>query len=122
MVHIPENVQSFSPTSSSIVTDSGRNLAYDMLVVAAGLQTNWSAIKGLSSALADPDSGISSIYSFETCDKVWDDIEALRAGSAIFTQPAGIVKCAGGKVIATFPFFMFSNGHRSSKDHVDGLG
>lgn len=98
ILHVPENVKSFSPTSSSVVTDSGRNLSYDMLVIAAGLQTNWNAIKGLSSALADPASGVSSIYSFQTCDKVWDDIEALRAGSAIFTQPAGVVKCAGGKV------------------------
>jgi sulfide:quinone oxidoreductase len=77
-----------------------------MLVVAAGLQINWNAIKGLSSALADPTSGVSSIYSFETCDKVWDDIEALRAGNAIFTQPTGVVKCAGGNVTYLFPGFL----------------
>jgi sulfide:quinone oxidoreductase len=70
-----------------------------MLVVAAGLQINWNAIQGLSTALADPASGVSSIYSYETCDKVWDDVEALRSGSAIFTQPAGVIKCAGGKLV-----------------------
>lgn len=77
-----------------------------MLVVAAGLQINWNAVKGLSNALADPTSGVSSIYSFETCDKVWDDIEALRAGNAIFTQPAGVIKCAGGNVTYLFRGFL----------------
>ncbi|KAF8229888.1 FAD/NAD(P)-binding domain-containing protein [Tricholoma matsutake] len=95
IAHISENVTSFSPASSTVITDSGRHLSYDMLVVAAGLQINWNAIPGLSNALADPTSGVSSIYSFETCDKVWNDVEALRAGNAIFTQPAGIIKCPG---------------------------
>jgi len=93
--HVPENIKSFSPSSSSVTTVSGRHLSYDMLVVAAGLQIDWNAIQGLPRALADPSSGVSSIYSFETCDKVWDDVEALRAGSAVFTQPVGIIKCAG---------------------------
>ena len=35
-----------------------------MLVIAAGLQTNFDAIKGLPPALRDPKSGVSSIYSF----------------------------------------------------------
>jgi hypothetical protein len=72
------------------------------MVVAAGLQINWNNIKGLSSALADNSSGVSSIYSYDTCDKAWNDIDSLRSGNAIFTQPAGIIKCAGGGV----PFFV----------------
>lgn len=72
-------------------------MTYDALVVAAGLKINWDAIPGLSKALADPLSGVSSIYSYDTCDKAWNDIESLRTGNAIFTQPAGIIKCAGGK-------------------------
>ncbi|OBZ75239.1 Sulfide:quinone oxidoreductase, mitochondrial [Grifola frondosa] len=95
LAHIPENVKSFSPTSSSVTTTSGRTIAYESLVVATGLQTNWSAIPGLQKALADPSSGVSSIYSYDTCDKVWHDIDALRSGKAIFTQPAGVLKCAG---------------------------
>lgn len=80
-----------------MTTTSGRQLSYDALVVAAGLQINWNGIQGLTSALADPTSGVSSIYSYVTCDKVWDDVESLRSGNAIFTQPAGIIKCAGGE-------------------------
>jgi NADPH-dependent 2,4-dienoyl-CoA reductase/sulfur reductase-like enzyme len=101
LVHVPENVKSLSPSSSSVTTESGRKISYDALVVAAGLQVNWDAVPGLSRALVDPTSGISSIYSYETCDKVWSDIETLRSGHAVFTQPEGVIKCAGGRLIET---------------------
>lgn len=95
--HIPEYVKSFSPDSSSIVTASGRVISYDTLVVAAGLQINYGAIKGLPEALTDQESAVSTIYSYETCDRVWSEIENVKSGNAIFTQPAGIIKCAGGE-------------------------
>ena len=99
ITHIPENVKTFSPTTSTLTTVSGRSLTYEALVIAAGLKINWNAIPGLSKALADHGSGVSSIYSYDTCDKTWSDIESLRTGNAIFTQPAGIIKCAGGKFV-----------------------
>jgi len=92
---IPDNVKTFTPALSYLTTESGRNIFYDALVVAAGLQTNLDAIEGLSLALSDHKSGVSSIYSYETCDKVWTDIENLNSGNALFTQPSGIIKCAG---------------------------
>ncbi|OJT06066.1 Sulfide:quinone oxidoreductase, mitochondrial [Trametes pubescens] len=95
LAHIPENVKTFEPKSSSVTTASGRKITYENLVVATGLQINWSTIPGLEKALADPASGVSSIYSYNTCDKVWRDVDALRSGKAIFTQPAGVIKCAG---------------------------
>ncbi|CDO68349.1 hypothetical protein BN946_scf184799.g76 [Trametes cinnabarina] len=95
LAHVPENVKTFEPKSSAVITTSGRKITYESLVVATGLQTNWSAIPGLEKALADPSSGVSSIYSYNTCDKVWRDIDSLRSGKAIFTQPAGVIKCAG---------------------------
>ncbi|KAJ8594319.1 FAD/NAD(P)-binding domain-containing protein [Rhizopogon salebrosus TDB-379] len=93
--HIAENVKSFYPETSSIKTTSGRDISYDSLVVAAGLKINWGGVAGLQQALADPSSGVSSIYSYDTCDKVRNDVDALRSGNAIFTQPAGIIKCPG---------------------------
>ena len=96
---ISDNVRTFIPSKSVVTTDSGRELSYDILVVAAGLQINWNAIKGLREALADSTSGVSSIYSYSTCDKVWNDIEGLHSGKAVFTQPAGVIKCAGGASI-----------------------
>ena len=59
---------------------------------------DFNKIAGLESALSDPArSKVSSIYSYDTCDKVWRDIEALRSGNAIFTQPTGVIKCGGGE-------------------------
>lgn len=90
-----DSVKSFEPKDSSVITLGGRKISYDNLVVAAGLQINWNAIQGLTKALADPSSGVSSAYSYDTADKVWSDVQALRSGRGIFTQPAGVIKCAG---------------------------
>jgi sulfide:quinone oxidoreductase len=86
ITHIADRIQTFSPTSSSVTTASGRSISYDSLVVAAGIKTNWDGVKGLPQALMNSSSGVSSIYSYETCDKVWTDIDALRTGNAIFSQ------------------------------------
>jgi len=120
--HIPEPVKAFSPASSSVTTTSGRDIYYDTLVVAAGLQINYSAIKGLPEALADRRSGVSTIYSYETCDKVWTDIESLKSGKAIFTQPLGIIKCAGGKSRFHLHYRGSDGDYSATEDYVDGLG
>lgn len=93
---IKDTVKSFSPTDNHVTLASGHTIKYEYLIVAAGLQINWNAIKGLPEALVDSTSGVSSIYSYDTCSKTVADIEALRSGKAIFTQPAGVIKCAGG--------------------------
>lgn len=99
IAHIKENVATFSPAISSVTTSAGRSITYEALVVAAGLKINWDAIAGLSQALIDPASGVSSIYSFDSCDKTWENIDSLQYGNAIFTQPAGVIKCAGGNEV-----------------------
>ncbi|KAJ6502589.1 FAD/NAD(P)-binding domain-containing protein [Mycena sanguinolenta] len=117
---ISDRVQTFSPDSSSVTTASGRSISYESLVVAAGIQINWSNIKGLPQALMNSSSGVSSIYSYETCDKVWADIDALRSGDAIFTQPAGVVKCAGApQKIMWMAWDRYRRTNRSTKIKVD---
>jgi hypothetical protein len=71
----PEHVATFSPESNSVTTASGKTVQYEALVVAAGLKINWDGIANLPQALAHPQSGVSSIYSFDTADKTWADIE-----------------------------------------------
>ncbi|KIY50900.1 FAD/NAD(P)-binding domain-containing protein [Fistulina hepatica ATCC 64428] len=95
IAHIQENVKAFTPTESFVTTTSGSKVSYDALVVATGLQINWGGIKGLPEALADPRSGVASIYSYNTAPQVWSNIESFRSGKALFTQPVGVVKCAG---------------------------
>lgn len=88
-------VSSFDPKNNQVTLDNGDILAYDQLVVAPGIRINYDSIKGLPEALADPRAPISSIYGYETVDKVFPTIQNLQKGHAIFTQPAGVIKCAG---------------------------
>lgn len=88
-------VDGFSPDDSFITLRNGDKLNYDHLVVAPGIAVDSDSVKGLPEALADPDSLVSSTYNYADCDKVFGTIQKLRKGRAIFTQPAGIVKCAG---------------------------
>ncbi|ORY31980.1 putative Sulfide:quinone oxidoreductase mitochondrial precursor [Naematelia encephala] len=97
IAHIPVNAAGFEPESNQVVLSDGSKVGYEYLVVAAGIQTNWNKIKGLEEALKDPNTTkVSSIYSYETADKTWDLVEGYRGGGqAIFTQPFGVIKCAG---------------------------
>lgn len=91
------NAASFSPSSNSLTLASGSKLTYDFLIVCPGLQTNFGAIKGLPEALemGTKESGVGTIYSYKNCDSVWDAIQDFGGKKAIFTQPKGIIKCAG---------------------------
>ncbi|KAI9375049.1 hypothetical protein BJX61DRAFT_495469 [Aspergillus egyptiacus] len=90
-----ESVGTFSPEENYITLGNKNKLNYDHLVVAPGIALDFGSIKGLSEALAAPDSSVSTIYSYDTCANVFPSIEKLQKGNAIFTQPAGVIKCAG---------------------------
>ena len=93
--HYPLSVSTFDPENNAVRTNEGVNLSYDYLVVAPGLQTNFAGVSGLEAALANSKSMVSSIYSDRTVEQVWKNIQGFKKGRAIFTQPAGIIKCAG---------------------------
>ncbi len=77
---------------STRLTITSPSLAVSLTLV------DWDKVKGLSNALLNPlQSKVSTIYSYDTCDKTWDLIESTKSGKAIFTQPFGVVKCAGGE-------------------------
>lgn len=93
--HYPLRVSTFDPANNAVKTSEGVDVSYDYLIVAPGLETNFAGVAGLEQALQDPASQVSSIYSEKTVEQVWRNVQALKKGSAIFTQPAGIIKCAG---------------------------
>ncbi|KAK7423696.1 hypothetical protein QQX98_000886 [Neonectria punicea] len=88
-------VGSFSPKENFIMLGNGDKIGYEQLVVVPGISINYASIKGLPEALDATDSPVCSIYGYDTCDKVFGKIEKLRKGTALFTQPTGIIKCAG---------------------------
>ncbi|KAL6234537.1 hypothetical protein BDW75DRAFT_241042 [Aspergillus navahoensis] len=63
--HYRHKVDTFYPESNSIMLDDGRQIAYEHLVVAPGIQLNYGSIRGLPQALEDPNSSVSSIYGYE---------------------------------------------------------
>ncbi len=88
-------VSSFDPEKNVVKTTDGTEVSYDFLIVAPGLEVNFAGIEGLEEALQDPTTQVSSIYSDKTVEQVWKNIKAFNMGDAIFTQPAGVIKCAG---------------------------
>lgn len=95
VTHYPLQVSKFDPDNNQLKTADGVEVSYDYLIVAPGLETNFAGIKGLPEALQDPGSKVSSIYSDKTVEQVWRNIQDFKKGTAVFTQPAGVIKCAG---------------------------
>ncbi|PCC24698.1 pyridine nucleotide-disulfide oxidoreductase [Glutamicibacter sp. BW78] len=82
-----------NPEAKTVTLASGAVVGYDYLVVCPGIQLDWDQLPGLSEALETP--AVSSNYRFELAPKTWNMIRALRSGTAVFTMPAGPIKCAG---------------------------
>ncbi|KAK4040439.1 hypothetical protein C8A01DRAFT_15690 [Parachaetomium inaequale] len=91
----PDALATFTPEDNTVTLGSGSKLTYDQLVVAPGIKVDLASIKGLPEAVSNPDSNVSCIYTFDTVDKTFKTVQRLKSGQAIFTQPAGVVKCAG---------------------------
>lgn len=90
---IQEAVESFNPEDQFITTQSGNQIKYEYLVVAAGIRINWDKIKGLRESLQTPEVG--SNYSYETVDNTWNALKNFKGGTAIFTHPNTPIKCGG---------------------------
>ena len=83
----------FEPQAHRVITSAGESLSYEVLVVAMGIQLNWSAIKGLPEALGSH--GIVSNYSHPHIAATWETIRSFQGGTALFTHPATPIKCGG---------------------------
>ena len=88
-------VGGFQPEENTVTFENGDKINYEHLVVVPGVKINYNSIKGLPEALADPSAPVSTIYSYDYCDKAYRTIDSLTKGNAIFTQPLGAIKCAG---------------------------
>jgi sulfide:quinone oxidoreductase len=90
---IQGSAAAFEPEAHRVITSTGESISYDLLVVAMGLQLNWSQIKGLPEALGSH--GIVSNYSHAHIAATWETIRAFQGGTALFTHPATPIKCGG---------------------------
>lgn len=90
---IQDAVTEFQPNANFVVTRDGKEIGYDFLVVAPGIQIDWDKISGLKENIGRY--GICSNYDYEYVDKTWEFIRNFKGGNAIFNFPNTPVKCAG---------------------------
>ena len=115
---IKEAAAEFHPEDKKFVTDQGNEYTYDYLVVAAGIQINWDAVKGLEGNVGEH--GICSNYTYDTVDTTWDTLRHFRGGNAIFTFPDTAIKCAGApqKIMWLAEHWMRKQGIRDDSNVV----
>ncbi|TPX57184.1 hypothetical protein SpCBS45565_g08266 [Spizellomyces sp. 'palustris'] len=89
---LQKRVTKIDPENQVVLTD-GKEIKYDFLVVASGINVDWDKIPGLQETLGKD--GVTSNYSAESVEKTNEFIRAFKGGNAIFTQPATPIKCAG---------------------------
>ncbi|TNB70308.1 NAD(P)/FAD-dependent oxidoreductase [Arthrobacter sp. BB-1] len=79
--------------TNTVTLASGSSVSYGQLVVCPGLQYDWDAVPGMAEAVHSPHG--TSHYEFELASKAWTLLSALTSGTAVFTMPAGPIKCGG---------------------------
>lgn len=65
------------------------------MIVAVGMKINYHKIAGLTEALEDPNSPVTTNYSSKYAPKTFQLISNYKGGNAIFTMPPLPIKCPG---------------------------
>jgi sulfide:quinone oxidoreductase len=115
-----EWVAEYDPDANAVVTDAGRRVPYDFLVVATGLKVDHGAIEGFSPELIGR-AGIGCVYDNpDHAARTWQAIDAFTAkgGVGLFTRGPGGIKCAGAplKVTMLTEDLLRRNGNRARAD------
>lgn len=112
---IKEKAVEFNPDNNTVKTSGGQEISYDFLVIAAGLQLDFSKIQGLgiSNSILSRGSdegvrgaigknGISSIYFANGATDTWANMQKFVADAksgkkvrGVFTHPNTPIKCGG---------------------------
>lgn len=90
---INQSCAEFVPQDNHVITQEGKRVDYDYLIVAAGIKLDWHKIDGLTGNLGKH--GICSNYSYDSVASTWENIRTLKQGVAMFTFPPPPIKCAG---------------------------
>ena len=101
---ISERAQEIDPEANKVTTDSGRQVSYDYLIVASGLELNYAGIEGMDTNLIGKD-GLGSVYfGPDGAAATWQAMSEFskKGGVGIFGRPLGEMKCAGAPLKYTF--------------------
>ncbi|WP_028220967.1 bifunctional protein tyrosine phosphatase family protein/NAD(P)/FAD-dependent oxidoreductase [Paraburkholderia oxyphila] len=81
------------PHADLVRLTNGETIAYRQLIVAPGLRLAWERIEGLEATLGK--NGVTSNYRYDLAPYTWALVQQMQGGTALFTQPAMPIKCAG---------------------------
>lgn len=90
---IKDYAENINPDANQVTTKTGKTFNYDYLVVCPGISIDWAKIEGLAESLGK--NGVTSNYVKEFAPYTWETIQNFKGGTAIFTFPAGAIKCPG---------------------------
>ncbi len=90
---IQNTVVGIQGANSCVQLLDGCSVYYQHLVVAPGLKLDWAGVEGLAETLGH--NGVTSNYRYDLAPYTWQLVQNLQRGTAIFTQPAMPIKCAG---------------------------
>ncbi len=90
---IKDYVAKLDPDNNTVITQEGKRICYEYLVLAPGIQIDWHLIKGLKETIGQD--GVCSNYAYEYAPYTWELIKNFKDGNAIFTYPNTPVKCGG---------------------------
>lgn len=90
---VKEYVQAFEPDQNRVRTRSGDLISYDYLVVGLGVENNNASVEGFEQAMQAGQAA--TIYDLQSAVRYREMAAAFERGKALFTFPAGYVKCGG---------------------------
>ena len=101
---IQEMAREFKPDTNQVITDSGKVLNYDYLIVATGTHLDYAQIEGMDASRIGS-KGLTSMYhSPEMSLATWKSMAEFckTGGTALMTLPATPIKCSGAPLKITF--------------------
>lgn len=101
---IEEGVAEFDPDANKVVTESGKSVPYDFLIVATGLKLDYDAIAGMDVEQIGKN-GLGSVYhSAAGAEATWQAMSQFvqTGGVGVFLRPATEMKCAGAPLKYAF--------------------
>ncbi|MBY4595447.1 NAD(P)/FAD-dependent oxidoreductase [Ottowia caeni] len=119
---LEERVAEFDPDGQKVVTESGKTLPYDFLIVAVGMTLEYGLIEGMNENLIGQN-GIGSIYhSPAKAEATWKTMSAFadKGGRGVFLRPNTEMKCAGAPLKYTFVTedYLTRRGQRSKAEVI----
>ncbi|XP_050346155.1 sulfide:quinone oxidoreductase, mitochondrial [Nymphalis io] len=116
---LQDAAQTIHPEQNMVTTATGDTINYEYLIVAVGLVNDYAKVPGLIEALKDRNSGVSTIYSSDYCEKTWSDFRNFKGGEAVFTYPDTPIKCPGApQKIAYMADSYFTKTNVRSKSNI----